>query len=307
MFETQTMQKNIDIFKGLRLIEFTQCFKTEGDCKINQSKLKWVKGFVCRKCGQKGSQIRKDFSRTCNKSSDTEIPRADTFFHKVKFGLFKSFYICFEMATTTKSPTALQVAKRYTVRPQTARMFMHKVREAMKSIEYQPLTGTVHVDEFVVVGKETGHLGIKYGEKKKKVLSAVELTDSGKVKQFYALQIKDFSAKSLHPIFERHISKVAQVTTDKWKGYPPTAEEYSISQIPSKFDLNFIELHNLIHQVKFWISATYYWVIKKHIERYMNEYTYRINRSLYKETIFHNLINKMVSSDKQVIPSIVRP
>jgi hypothetical protein len=37
----------------------------------------------------------------------------------------------------------------------------------------------------------------------------------------------------------------------------------------------------------------------------MNEYSYRINRSQSKETIFHNLIKRMVSADKLVIPSIV--
>ena len=64
------------------------------------------------------------------------------------------------------------------------------------------------------------------------MVCVVELTDLGKVKRFYALQIKDFSAKSLLPIFERHVSKDAQVTTDEWKGYRPIEEEYSISQIP---------------------------------------------------------------------------
>ncbi len=202
------------------------------------------------------------------------------------------------MATTTKSLSALQVSKRYAVRPQTARMFMHKVREAMKSSKSQPLTGAVHVDEFVVGGKETGHVGRGYGGKQKKVVYAAELTDSGKVKRFYAMQIKDFSSKSLRPIFERHISKDAQVTTDEWKGYRPIGKDYSISQIPSKLGLNFIALHNLIHQVKSWIRTTYSWVSKKHIERYLNEYSYRINRSQSKQTIFHNLIKRMVSADK---------
>jgi len=299
------MQK-MDIFKGHSLIEFTQGFKTEEDCKKYLSELKWDKGFVCRKCGHKGSEIRKDFSRTCNKCSDTESPSGDTLFLKSKFGLLKAFYICFEIATTTKSLSDLQVTERYTVRPQTARMFMYKVREAIKSSESHSLTGKVHINEIVVGGKETGHVGRGYGGKKKNVVSAVELTDSGKVKRFYALQIKDFSAKSLRPIFERDISKEAQVTTDEWKGYRQTAEKYSISQIPSKFDLNFIKLHNLIHQVKSRISATYSCVSKKHIERFINEYTYRINRSQSKETIFHNLIKRMVSADKLVIPSIVR-
>lgn len=297
--------KEMDIFKGQGIIEFSQRFKTEEDCKKYLSELKWNQEFICRKCGHQGSQIRKDFSRTCNKCSDTESPGAGTLFHKVKFGLLKAFHICFEMATTTKSLSALQVSKRYAVRPQTARMFMHKVREAMKSSKSQPLTGAVHVDEFVVGGKETGHVGRGYGGKKKKVVCAAELTDSGKVKRFYAMQIKDFSSKSLRPIFERHISKDAQVTTDEWKGYRPIGKDYSISQIPSKLGLNFIALHNLIHQVKSWIRTTYSWVSKKHIERYLNEYSYRINRSQSKQTIFHNLIKRMVSADKLSISEII--
>ncbi len=90
-------------------------------------------GIQVQECGHHGIQVRKDYARTCNKCSDTESAGADTLFHKVKFGLMKAFHICFEMATTTKSFSALQVARRYEIRPDTARVFMHKVREAMKS------------------------------------------------------------------------------------------------------------------------------------------------------------------------------
>lgn len=57
---------------------------------------------------------------------------------------------------------------------------MQKVREAMKSSENHPLTGVVHVDEFVVGGKESGKPAISYDAKKKKVVCAVELTEEGK-------------------------------------------------------------------------------------------------------------------------------
>jgi hypothetical protein len=77
----------------------------------------------------------------------------DTLFHKVKFGLLKTFHICFEIATSAKSFSVLQEAKSYSVRPQMVRMFMDKVRDAMKSIEKQPVTGTGHVNEFVVWGQ----------------------------------------------------------------------------------------------------------------------------------------------------------
>lgn len=133
----------MDIYKGQNALEFTQSFKTEEDCKKYLSQVKWSKGFTCRKCGHQGSQIRKNYSRTCNKCSYTESPSAGTLFHRVKFGLLKAFNIYFEMTTTTESLVVLQVERRYAVRPQTARLFMNKVREAMKTSEGEALFGPV--------------------------------------------------------------------------------------------------------------------------------------------------------------------
>ena len=229
----------MDIFRGQNIVEFGRRFQSDLDCKKYLSEVKWSSGYTCRKCGHHGSQVRKDYSRTCNKCIDMESPGADTLFHKLKFGMLNAFHICFEMATPTKGMSALQVGRRYGIRPDTARVFMHKVREAMKSSGNYPMDGEVHVDEFVVGGKESERPGRSYGGKKKKVVCAIELTKEGKVKRFYDLQIKDFSAKSLRPIFERHISKEAKVTTDEWKGYRPIAKDFQITQIPSDFGLNF--------------------------------------------------------------------
>ncbi|MNR58117.1 hypothetical protein D3C85_1790390 [compost metagenome] len=49
---------------------------------------------------------------------------ANPLFHIVKFGLGKAFFIFFEMATTTKSLSASQMAVRFEVQEKTARMFM---------------------------------------------------------------------------------------------------------------------------------------------------------------------------------------
>lgn len=286
----------MEIFKGQNLIEFSERFKTDEDCKEYLAHIKWEKEYECRKCGHKKAQIRKDFSRTCNLCSDTESPGAGTLFHKVKFGLRKAFFICFEMATTTKSLSAKQMAVRYGTSEQTARLFMHKVREAMKSSENYPLQGQVHVDEFVVGGKENGKQGRSYNAKKKKVVCALELTSEGNVKRFYSQKIKDFSSKSLRIIFEKHIAKEAEVTTDLWKGYGPISKEYTIEQVPSNNGQNFKALHTMIHQVKSWLRTTYSWVSESNIDRYLAEFSFRINRSQSKDTIFDNLIKRMVKS-----------
>lgn len=104
---------------------------------------------------------------------------------------------------------------------------MHKVGEAMKSSSNYPIKGKVEFDEFAVGGKETGKLGRSYNTKKRKAVCAVEYTDAGKVKRIYTLKIKDYSAKKLKPIFDKHLSKSAEIKTDEWKGYVPLKKAYS--------------------------------------------------------------------------------
>jgi len=288
----------MDLFKGQNVLEFVERFKTDENCKEYLAKYKWEQGFICFKCKHTKSQIRKDFSRTCNICNHTETASANTLFHKVKFGLRKAFFICFEMSTTTKSLSASYMGVRLGITEKTARLFMLKVREAMKSSENHPIQGSVHVDEFVIGGKEKGKVGRSYNSKKKKIITAIELTDTGKVKRMYALKIDNYSAKELEIIFSKHIDESAKITTDKWKGYRPLFKRYDITQIESNNGMNFKALHTMIHQVKSWIRTTYSSVSDFNIDRYLAEFCYRINRSQSKENIFNNLIVRMVKSEK---------
>ena len=201
------------------------------------------------------------------------------------------------MSTSTKSFSASQTAVRFGVHERTARMFMKKIREAMKSREDFPMKGVVNVDEYVVGSYEEGKPGRSYDSNKKKAVCAVELTDDGKVKRFYTFQIPDYSAKSLRKMFERHIDITAKVTTDKWKGYNPIAKDYDLTQILSDKGSKFKALHVMIHQVKSWIRTTYSWVSQNNINRYFDEFCYRINRSQSKDIIFNNLIKRMVKAN----------
>lgn len=285
-------------FSGLNAQEFYVRFSDATKCKEYLASIKWKNGFVCRKCGHKKAQVRKDFSRTCNICSHIESASAHTLFHKVKFGLDKAFIICFEMATTTKGLSAKYFADRLGITAYTARMFSYKVREAMKSSGNMPMKGTVEVDEFVIGGREENKVGRSYDSKKKKAVTALELTPLGKVKRMYIKQINDFSQKEIQQIFDLHISKEANITTDLWRAYKPIAKEYNIEQIPSDSGKNFKILHTMIHKIKSWIRTTFSHVSSHHLNRYFDEFCYRLNRSQTRETIFHNLMDRMMTSEK---------
>ena len=54
----------------------------------------------------------------------------------------------------------------------------------------------------------------------------------------------------------------------------------------------------MIHQVKTWIRTTNTSVSNFNINRYLDEFCYRINRSQSKKNIFNNLVIRMTKSEK---------
>ena len=90
------------------------------------------------------------------------------------------------MSTTTKSLSARYTAVRYGVTEKTPRLFIHKDREAMESSGKYPMDSIVNVDEFVLGGVEQGKIGRSYHSKKKKAVTAVQLTKEGKLRRMYA-------------------------------------------------------------------------------------------------------------------------
>lgn len=284
-------------FEGENILKFTNMFPDDRSCLAYLSKQKWADGFICKKCGHVKFTVRKkNLARDCNRCHHVESPTAGTLLHRVRFGVRKAFGIVFEMSATTKGLSSSQVARRYGISRTTAWTFMHKVRSAMKSNKAHPLNGDVQVDEFVFGGKESLKQGRSTDSKKKKIVGAVELTVEGKVKRAYFNKIADYSSKSLSSIFDNHISEEAHVLTDKWTGYVPISKRFDIEQKYSDKGGSMKQMHTIIHQLKSWLRSTYSWVHEKHIEKYLDEFSFRINRSIYKQTIFHNLILRMVKA-----------
>jgi hypothetical protein len=102
-------------------------------CKEYLSGLKKQHTYRCIKCNHNACQIKIDFERQCNMSGHKKSATANTLFRKVKFGIKKAFFICFEMSTSIKSLSASYMCLRYGVTEKTARFFMLKVRESMSS------------------------------------------------------------------------------------------------------------------------------------------------------------------------------
>jgi len=280
-------------YQSLTLFEFQQQFSDDKACFEHLAKLKWPNGFVCEKCGYNHSCRGKlERTRQCTKCGYQATPTSNTLFHKLKFPIVKAFYIVYFVATNKQGVSSTELSRKLGLRQKTCWSFKQKVMKAMKSSQQFPLLGKVEVDEMVVGQQEEGIKGRQLG-KKKLVLVAIKRNGKG-VDRMYARVVKNASNKSVEPFFIDHIDPSADVKTDKWKGYDALSKQYpKLRQVSSgRKGTNFPDMHRVIMMFKAWLRGTHHSV--KHLQGYLDEYCYRFNRSLMKEDIFDNLLNRMV-------------
>lgn len=282
-------------FIGVNSITFNKRFKEDTDCYEYISLIKWENGFVCRKCNHdKYYNGKRPFSRRCSKCKYDESPTTNTMFEKLKFSILIAFHIAFKISTKKKGMSSIELSSEFELRQKTCWAFKHKVQSAMKSSLNRPLTGIVHVDEFVIGGPEEGKKGRSKGLKKLIVL-AIEILEDG-VGRAYAEVIENSSAKELGGFLIKYVSTDAEITTDKWRGYLPLKKEFlKLKQVASEDGKNFKELHIHIMNIKGWVRGIHHHCSKQHMQNYLDEYHFRFNRRSNMGTIFDVLIRKMVN------------
>ena len=135
------------MFKGISILEFTDQFRTDLDCRKYLSQVKWQGGYCCVKCGHEGwRKTTRAYERKCNRCKHRESTTAGTLFHKCKFSLRKAFIIVYWMSTTKKGVSSYELARQLELRQKSCWAFQKKVRQAMRSSQKFPLKKQVVVD-----------------------------------------------------------------------------------------------------------------------------------------------------------------
>jgi hypothetical protein len=283
-----------NIFRGVNSIKFNQRFKDDNDCLEYLAEVKWQNGYKCKRCeNDKFGNGKHIHNRRCTKCRYDESPTVGTMFEKLKFSILIAFHIVFKISTKKKGMSSLELSHEFELRQMTCWSFKQKVQQVMKSSLKSPLTGLVHVDEFVIGGPEEGKKGRSKGLKKLVVL-AVEILEDG-VGRAYAEVIEHSSAIELGGFLKKYVSQEAEVISDKWKGYTPLKKEFkNLKQIASEEGKNFKELHIHIMNIKGWLRGIHHHCSKERMQNYLDEYHFRYNRRSNMDTIFDMLIRKMV-------------
>lgn len=195
---------------------------------------------------------------------------------------------------------------------QTAWTWLHKLRRAMVLTGRQKLSGRVEIDETYVGGEERGVSG-RYTEKKALVVIAAEEDGRG-IGRIRVGHVPDASAVSLMPFVEDSVDPGAFIHTDGHWGYAPLrAKSYAhrvsvITPDPRRASKLLPRVHRVAALLKRWLLGAHQGAVSnKHLQHYLDEFTFRFNRRTSKHAgkLFYRLAQQVVAVKRTTYRNLV--
>jgi transposase-like protein len=290
--------------EAIDLCELMEQFGDDQSCRNYLEKLRWPKGVRCPKCaGEKISSILKRDQYNC----DTESCRyqfsvtADTMFHDTHLSLVKWFLATFLICQSRKGMSANQMKRMLRINYRTAWYLCHRIRDAMKAVNPQPLGGIVEVDETFVGGRQRGHQHkVGHPECKKQVVIGIRQR-GGELRFFHA---EDVKSGTLAKYIKENISQdVDVIMTDEFGGYPSAlakagvlAEHKTVKHKDGIYvdgDVYTNGIESAFSLLKRGIVGTWHRISAKHLQAYLNEMCFRFdnrkNPFLFRDTLLRLL------------------
>jgi len=284
------------------LIEFMQMYPTEEDCREALFEHRWPQGFSCRRCGhEKAWYLRGRGLYECASCHYQGSLTAGTVLSCTRTDLRKWFLAIWLLASTKKAPSAAELARQLGVTRKTAWLLRRKIIHAMARREGEHLLrGLVELDEGFIGGKHQGPESRGRRQPGKTLVAmAAGHTPGGGLGGAHLRVVADASAASLSEAALATIVPGSLVQTDGWNGYAGL-EGAGYAHLPrntstgADIDAWLPFSHIVLSNFKRWTLDVFHGVSPRHLQAYLDEYCYRLNRRGQREDIFRRLLNRCV-------------
>ena len=297
----------------LTLEEFEKQFNTEEACRDYIFNIRWPNGFQCPRCGHNKAWPIGKVLFQCTSCHYRASVIAGTIFQNTHKSLTMWFRAMWWITSQKNGASALGLQKILGLGSyETAWSWLHKLRRAMVRPGRDKLSGYVEVDEAYIGGEREGKRG-RGSENKVLVVIAVEV-NAGKIGRIRISRAANASGECLKRFVHESVEKGSTVNTDGWQGYNGLTEEGYIHEVTvakhSKKSGLLPHVHLIISLMKRWLMGTHQGAVSnKHLEYYLDEYTFRFNRraSHYRGKLFYRLIQNAVVVEPLTYNSIVNP
>lgn len=299
------------------LMELERAFPDDACCRAYLASIRWPKGFVCPACGNAGGlAIRRNLWR-CNVCERESSVMAGTVFQDSKLPLTVWFRGMWHVTSQKNGISALGLQRVLGLHSyRSAWLMLHKLRKAMVRPGRDRLKGVVEVDETFWGAPQEGPGGRGAGAKALLAIAAEQVKEKPvTIGRIRLLQIPDASAQSLKHFIEQSIEPGSTLVTDGWAGYTGlTGYQHerifqSGKRKPAEMEENLLpRVHRVASLLKRWLMGTHQGGVQdKHMDDYLNEFTFRFNRRTSKSRglLFYRLVEQAVQIEPTTYKMLV--
>ncbi|HWU27392.1 MAG TPA: IS1595 family transposase [Rhizomicrobium sp.] len=250
---------------------------------------------ACPGCGVAEAQFHQMTKRrayACQECGHHIYPCAGTIFHKSRTKLTHWFFAMYLMTSTRHGVAAKELERQIGCTYKTAWRMAHELRKLMASSDFRgPLSGHVEVDEMFHGPNE----GIPGKSKKAVVFGAVER--GGRIR---AGIVANSKMSTLKGAIRQNVEKGSQISSDDNRsyhglshmGYTHEAVNHSAFEwVRGDVHTNTIEGHWGLFRRS--VKGTHVHVSKKHLWKYVSEFSYRRNMRYSHEAMFSRLVSSL--------------
>jgi transposase-like protein len=286
------------------LDEFYRMFPNERRCWTALRRMRWPDGFRCPRCGHARShRLRKRALEQCAECRYQVSLTAGTPFHGTRVPLRIWFLAIFFLARHKKGISALQFQRDTGLGSyKTAWSLLHKVRSALAPSADCLLEGLVELDESFLGRRQMP--GPRGRGARGKTVVGIAVENRGEHEGAVRLAaLPRASQDALFPFIQGVTdTDEATVVTDGLPLYRGlrrhgVRHRTRIQRTGRRAPKVLPWVHTVASNLKTWLRGTFHGVSKKHLPRYLDEFTYRFDRRWNEKELFAVILRRVAHAD----------